>query len=65
MPAKLSRRDLAALWAVVLPASAQTPAPAAAADDATAERERVKTASKTLAAFTVPMETEPAVHFKA
>jgi hypothetical protein len=64
---KLTRRELA----VVLSAPAlvaQTPAPPLpqnADDELTAARNQNRQASEQLAKFPLPMDTEPAVHFKA
>lgn len=66
---KLTRRKLASaiLNSAAATALAQTQpaAPATPDEELKAARERIKTNSETLAKQTVPIETEPALQFKA
>jgi hypothetical protein len=63
--AKMTRRKLAAVLAasgaLASKALAQAPAPA---DPLQAAKDRIKTASETLAKEQIPMATEPAFQFK-
>ncbi|HTS29505.1 MAG TPA: hypothetical protein VMH81_26730 [Bryobacteraceae bacterium] len=63
---KLSRRQLAGtiLATAAGTAIAQTP-PTNPADELKAARDRLKAVGDTLAKLTVPIETEPALQFKA
>jgi hypothetical protein len=63
---KLSRRKLATaiLSSAAATALAQTP-PATADDDLKTARDRIKANSETLFKQAVPIETEPALQFKA
>ena len=61
---KLTRRAI--LGSAAVTALAQTqPAPATPDEELKAARERIKTNSETLAKLAVPIETEPALQFKA
>lgn len=61
----LTRRELAAVLAPAAAAIAQTPAPAAPADELKAAQARYKAAADILARQELPMDTEPAFQFKA
>jgi hypothetical protein len=62
---KISRRQLAML-AVAIPAGVQAQAPAADSDEETrSAHELLKSNAEAMAKVKVPIETEPAVHFKA
>ena len=68
MSQKLTRRQLAGALAIAVPALAQQPAattPPTAAQDLESARERNRNLAKELAAFSIPMSTEPAFQFKA
>jgi hypothetical protein len=66
---RLSRRQLAStiLIAAATPALAQTPSPLPAnpEEELKAARDRLRANSETLAKLAVPIETEPALQFKA
>ncbi len=66
MESKLTRRNWAAYF-VALPLLAQTPQTAlpAKSEEADSAVERIAASSRDLAAFSVPMSTEPAFQFKA
>ena len=69
MSQKLTRRQLAGAVAIAVPALAQQPAanttPPTASQDLESARERNRNLAKELAAFSIPMSTEPAFQFKA
>ena len=66
MDSKLTRRNWAAYF-VALPMLAQQPQAAlpAKSEEADSARERIAASSKELAAFSIPISTEPAFQFKA
>lgn len=68
MQSRVTRRSAAAALAGPLLLVAQTapaPSPAASNPDLSSARERLRANSEALAKIDVPMQTEPAVHFKA
>ena len=62
---KFTRRELAAVLTPAAAAIAQTPAPAAPADELAVARARYKASADALARQDVPMDVEPAFQFKA
>jgi hypothetical protein len=64
---KLTRRGLAGtiLNSAVAAALAQTQSPTTPDDDLKAARDRIHANSETLAKLAVPIDTEPALQFKA